>query len=395
MYYITLFIQWCFIFSTTAQVIAPREGQWQGMIEYADEDVPFEFNITLVDDIPTVTIINGEEKVLIKNVTVKEDSIFIPLNPFDALIKAKFSEYSMEGEWKKGYRKKGIPFKATYGVPRFKPSRSKPRLSKKWELEFKPATRNPYPGVALLEVVDRQVNATILTEVGDFRYFSGVMKGDSLITSSFDGAHAFLLKVRLSGETMSGNLHFDSGYNEIVEGMVNAEANIPSPFAEVPEGHRPFYDILSAGDPDVKVDEDQYFDKVLVVQLFGTWCPNSMDQTNFLVDWYHEKPEGVEVLAVTYEPNFTTAYGNQRIADYKEIMNVPYNITLGGELSKGQAALSLPYKDKINAFPTLVLVDKSGFIRYEFSYFNGPATGVYYRQFKDQFKKLISQLVME
>ncbi len=375
--------------------MAPSDGQWQGMIEYADEDVPFEFRVNHDKLNLVVIIVNGEEEIKIKNVTIKDDSIFIPLNPFDALIKAKFDKHSMEGEWKKGYKKKGIPFKASYGVPRFQRSTGRPKLSRKWELKFMPTGRNSYPAVGMFDAVDDQVNGTVLTEVGDFRYFSGVMIDDSLLLSSFDGAHGFLIKAKISGDSLTGNLHFDSEYVERLIGKQNNEADIPSPFNEVPEGHRPFYDILSAGDPGVKVDEDQYFDKVLVIQLFGTWCPNSMDQTNFLVDWYKEKPEEVEVLAVTYEPTFSTEYGNRRITDYKELMQVPYNVNLGGELSKGQAALALPYKDKINAFPTLILVDKNGFIRYEFSYFNGPATGPYHTQFTQKFGSLVEELVRE
>ncbi|MEQ8927593.1 MAG: hypothetical protein RLO81_17385, partial [Fulvivirga sp.] len=105
--------------------------------------------------------------------------------------------------------------------------------------------------------------------------------------------------------------------------------------------------------------------------------------------------QNVEVLAVTYEPNFSTEYGLQRIESYKRDMQIPYEIKLGGELSKGQAALALPYLEKINAFPTLVLIDKYGFIRYQFDYFNGPATDQYYEEFKKEFLLAINTLAEE
>ena len=183
-------------------------------------------------------------------------------------------------------------------------------------------------------------------------------------------------------------------YGEAVSGKRSKTASIPVAFNEVPPGHRPYYNILSAGDPAAMIDEGKYFNKVLVLQLFGTWCPNSMDQTRFLKDWYQTKPDNVEVLAVAFEPNFSTAYGNQRISDYMSVMDLPYQVSLGGELSKGQAALGLPYVDRINAFPTLVLVDKEGFIRYEFRYFNGPATGVYHQAFINKFEECIAELVV-
>ncbi len=372
-------------------------GQWQGTIEYQDEDVAFEFRVENQNDLMVIIIENGDENIRIDDVSIEGDSITIPLRPFDAFIKARIHQRKLEGYWKKGYRAKGIPFKARYGMPRFERSTKKglKRLSGKWQIEFTPQSRQPYPSVALISSDNDFLTGTFLTEVGDLRFFKGVARNDSIIMSSFDGAHAFLFKAYVDQDRLSGVMVMDDEYSEEVSGMQSETASIPEPFKKIPSGHRLYYDILAAGDPSVKIDEDQYFNKVLVLQLFGTWCPNSMDQTQFLSNWHQNKPKNVEVLAVTYEPNFSTAYGNQRIRDYSQVMGLPYPINLGGELSKGQAALALPHLDKINAFPTLLLVDKEGFIRYEFSYFNGPATGEYHEEFVQKFETYVNELVVE
>lgn len=374
-----------------------KAGQWQGLIEYEHEDVPFEFSVENTKDGLVITIQNGDEQLQIENATISGDSITIPLKPFDAWLKAKISDHTLEGYWKKGYRTKGLPFSASYGTPRFERSSKKgvKKFIGKWQIEFTPPSSQPYPGVLMVAESNGLMTGTFLTEVGDFRYFKGVVRNDSLLMSSFDGAHAFLFKGLVYKENITGSLTMDRTYSEALAGVKNDEASIPIPFKEVEPGHRPYFDILSAGDPGVKIDADKYFNKVLVLQLFGTWCPNSMDQTYFLREWHKSKPENVEVLAVTFEPNFSTAYGNQRIENYQSAMGLPYPISLGGELSKGQAALALPYEDKINAFPTLVLVDKEGFIRYEFSYFNGPATGEYHQAFVDKFNESINMLASE
>lgn len=377
---------WCQSVMTT--------GQWRGIIEYEDEDVPFEF---LVDDNLQVIIKNGDERIIIKDAVLEEDSILIPLKPFDAWIKAKLGTHELLGYWKKGYRKKGVPFRATYGAPRFKRSsniRSKKFIGK-WQVELSSPSRIPYPAVLVIEEKRAKIIGTFLTEVGDFRFFEGIINDDSIMMSSYDGAHAFLFKGVIHADSLNGELHMDNGYSEMAKGVKNDNASITEPFKLIEPGHRPFFDILSAGDASVKIDEDDFFDKVIVLQLFGTWCPNSMDQTNFLSEWYENKPEGVEVIAATFEPNFSTAYGNKRIAQYKKDMGLNYNITLGGKLNKRQAALSLPYADEINAFPTLVLIDKDGFVRYEFSYFQGPATGSYHQQFVDKFNTCIEELLRE
>lgn len=374
-----------------------ESGQWQGIIEYVNGEVPFSFTVENKSGKLVFTIKNGVERIQIDDATLDGDSIRIPLKPFDAWLKAKVERHTMVGFWRKGYRTKGIPFKAFYGAPRFEssPSGDVKKLLGNYQLEIKPPSGLPYSAIGIFNVTDSSVTGTFMTEVSDLRFFEGVLADDSIFMSSFDGAHAFLFNGRVDLETISGELVMDSEYSERVTGIQNPSASIPIPFKEVSAGHRPYYDILSAGDPNLTIDESDYFNKVLVLQLFGTWCPNSMDQTRFLREWYKKRPAGVELLAVSYEPNFSVAYGNERTTKYKFDMSLPYQVALGGKLSKGQAALSLPHLEKLNAFPTLILVDKQGFIRYEFSYFNGPATGIHHQAFQEKFEECISKLADE
>lgn len=383
-------------FSVQGQGGLPKPGQWRGMVYYDNDQVPFEFLVQYANSSPIITIFNGDERIKIDNAEVKLDSIILPLHPFDAQIRAKYTATTMAGEWKKGYREEGVLFTAAYNQPRFSDAKkSSKKIPYKWQLEFTPPNGNPSPAVGLFTAGNGKVIGSILSTTGDFRYFSGVLRNDSIIASSFDGAHGFLFKAAVNKGKLSGVFYFDKSYTEQVSGAANNEASLSNPFEKVTGGHRPYFDILSAGDPSKKVKEEDYFGKVLIIQLFGTWCPNSMDQTRFLTDWYNKKPEDVELIAVTYEPNFTTAYGNSRISDYKSQMDIGYNVFLGGELSKGQAALAFPFVDKINAFPTLMIVDKDGFVRYVSNYFNGPATRTYFELFKREFIRIVDELLAE
>ena len=51
--------------------------------------------------------------------------------------------------------------------------------------------------------------------------------------------------------------------------------------------------------------------------------------------------------------------------------------------------------EKINAFPTTIFVDKQGYVRKIHSGINGPATGKYYDQFKEEFKDIVNGLLAE
>ena len=53
----------------------------------------------------------------------------------------------------------------------------------------------------------------------------------------------------------------------------------------------------------VSLTDSRFKNKVVIVQILGSWCPNCMDETNFLVNTYYPKyhSQGVEVVGLAYE----------------------------------------------------------------------------------------------
>ncbi|MTI22743.1 TlpA family protein disulfide reductase [Fulvivirga sp. RKSG066] len=375
-------------------------GDWIGKLQYENQEVPFAFELLKDANLYTVVIKNGEERISLNKVKISGDSLFIPLGAFDATLKGKFTENSITGVWVKNYRaSQGVPFFATPSSNRFDQDKSNVEVGDRWKILFDPESSLSYQGIGLWEQDGNSVTGTILTETSDYRYFEGVISNDSIKVSSFDGAHAFLMIGKKTGDKWQGEFHFDSNYKENWEAEIKPDAELPDPWEVVevdPGTHRPYYDILAAGSGQRVIDESKYFGKVLVIQLFGTWCPNSLDETKYLKSWYDSiQDNNVELLSITYEPNYSKAYGLQRIEDYKLRLELNHEVLLGGQLSKSQAALAFPFMDKIKAFPTLILVDKYGYVRFVHSYFNGPATGAYYEKFDEEFNKRIELLLAE
>lgn len=377
-----------------------KEGIWNGNFVFSNVRPPFSFEVKNVDGRPPViTLLNGKDRQVINNAVIDGDSIFIPLNPFDASLRAKFSDTEMKGTWKKNYQKGKVDFQANYGGMRFeKPDISGATLANKWAIEFKPGTADKYPAVGLFEQEGTDVTGTIITEVGDFRFFEGIVEGDSIKMSSFDGVHAFMIAGVKTGEGWNGSFYFNKNYLEKWVASPDPEAAIENPFEMVTIDeikHKPYFDLLGAGSGKNAIDVTKFAGKVVIIQVFGTWCPNSLDQTRFLVDWYKTKSDKVEIVGTTYEPNYSQEYGLKRIADYTANLGIPYDIYLGGRMNKSQPAYSFPFIEKINAFPTLVILDKNGFARYVHSYFTGPATGAYFEVFKTRLNEQIDELLAE
>ncbi|MEP1097251.1 MAG: TlpA disulfide reductase family protein [Cyclobacteriaceae bacterium] len=377
-------------------------GNWTGEIIYQKHKVPFQFEVsTAGGDIPDITFINGSERRAVTNATIVGDSIFIPLDPFDVSIRAKFDAMSLSGEYVKHYRNAKMPLNASFGGVRFAKKSTKRNVSveERWKMTFSPDTPSMSDGVGLFTQMGDRVIGTVMSETSDYRYFDGIVDGDSLKLSSFDGAHAFLILGKKTGAAWSGEIVFDNSYTEPWSATADPNAELVDPFELVKvdkEIHKPYYDLLGAGSGKGSVDPSKYEGKVLLIQLFGTWCPNSHDQTRYLVDWYKENSnKNVAILASSYEANYSQEYGLKRLEEYRKTNGIKYDLVLGGRLSKTGAAMSLPFVERIKAFPTLVIVDKGGYARYVHSYFNGPATGEYYKAFDVRFNQIIDELLAE
>lgn len=352
-------------------------------------------------DKPQITFINGQERRVVENVELNGDSLIIPLDPFDVAIRARFTAMSMEGVYEKYYRDASYRFSASYGRPRMTKRSVKPvrPVEPKWDMTFSPETSSSSKGVGLFNQRGNMVIGTVMTTVSDYRYFEGIVDGDSIRLSCFDGAHAFLIKGKREGNGWKGSMIYDDTYSEPWIATPNPRAELDNPFEMVelaPGEHKPYYDLLGAGSGPNSIDPSKYEGKVLVIQLFGTWCPNSHDQTKYLVKWYNKnKDRDVAVLASSFEANYSQEYGLERIEEYREVNKIPYDMVLGGRLSKTAAAMPFEFMERIEAFPTLVILDKQGYVRHVMSYFNGPATGRYFKEFDQRFKAIMEELLAE
>ncbi|MAL16163.1 MAG: hypothetical protein CL670_11715 [Balneola sp.] len=381
---------------------SPKEGVWKGAIIYESVEVPFNFEYANSEESdPTLIFINGEDRASLK-AEVRNDSLIIPMFGFDITLKMAMGEERMTGELIKHYRNQSYAFEAVYGLPRYEiTEETNPvEVGSRWAMKVNAGQSSEYPAVGLFEQNGNRVTGTIMTKVSDYRFFEGKVEGNALVMSTFDGVHSFVLK-GVYDETLdswSGELILDNGYAQKWGAEKDESAELPNPFEMVDLSEKdikPDFDKLSALS-NQKIDPETYKGKVLVIQLMGTWCANSQDQTRYLTNWYAKnKDRNVEILAVNYEANYSPEYGLSRIETYKERLGIEYDMILGGRISKSEAAHPFPFMDQIEAFPTLVIIDKEGYARHVHSYFTGPATGEYYEDFDRRFNAIIDELVAE
>jgi thiol-disulfide isomerase/thioredoxin len=161
------------------------------------------------------------------------------------------------------------------------------------------------------------------------------------------------------------------------------------------------FDKISFSFPDmehnrISPSDEKYEGKVLILQIFGTWCPNCMDETKFLTQWYNDNHDrGVEILGLAYERKDDFDYASARVKKMKEKLGVPYDFVIAGTNDKEKAAETLPMLNKVIAFPTTIFIGKDGKVKHIRTGFEGPGTGIYYERFKERFNQIMGDLLAE
>ncbi|SMB91770.1 alkyl hydroperoxide reductase/ Thiol specific antioxidant/ Mal allergen [Hymenobacter roseosalivarius DSM 11622] len=387
---------------------ALKPGTWRGVLSAQGQEIPFLFDVEAVGGKSVVYLRNGEERLKLDEITTAGDSTTITLGVFDAalVVRADGAD-KLKGAWVKydapePYR---VPFAATAGGQKSFPAASETSRSfdGTWSVTFKDDEGQTYPAVGVFKQNGSDVTGTFLTTTGDYRYLDGQVNGDMLQLSTFDGNHGYLfVATRNSGTNTIINGDFYSGKSGHETWTARLDANAKLPDANSLTFLKPgekkldfkFPNIYEGGS--ISPSDPKYRGKVVVVQLLGSWCPNCMDETNFLAPWYEKnKSRGVEVIGLGFERSPDQKKASQRLLKMKERLNVGYDLAVAGIADKDAAGKALPQINKVLAFPTTIILDKKGEVRKIHTGFSGPGTGKYYEEFVADFNQTIDQLVKE
>ena len=377
------------------------EGFWLAELQTQDREIlPFNFELKRDKGQLTINIINADEVIKVDEIEVLKDSIVIRLPVFEGYIAGNYTDTTITGEFIKESLNRIVPFKAIYGKrDRFKSSRE-PMLSISgiWETEFSPDTDHSYLGKGIFTQVGNKVKGTFRTTTGDYRYLEGVMDGDIMKVSTFDGAHAFLFTAKATDSSLLGIFYSGNHFQEPFVARRNESFELPDENSLT--FLKPGYDKFTFAFPDsdgrlVSLTDERFRNKAMIIQIMGTWCPNCLDESKFLVNYLKDNPDvEVGIVALAFEYAKTEEQAFQRIDRLRTALGIGYPILLAqyGTSSKIKAHEKLPMLNHLLSYPTTIYIDKKGEVKKIQTGFNGPATGEKYDVFKKEFDVFVRQL---
>jgi peroxiredoxin len=379
-------------------------GQWLFEMNLDQQKLPFNAEVVDRGDGLEFYVVNGRERIRAEQFALVDDSVSIQLPIFntallgtitqDGIINGFFYDYSRSGKYQ-------IPFRAERGKEKRFQATASPSVdaSGKWKVEFSPGSDNAYMAIGEFQQNGSKATGTFLTTTGDYRFLEGNVSGDSLFLSCFDGSHAFLFKAKIAGDSISGD--FWSGIHWQENWIGVRDENYELPDADRLTFLKPGYESLAFSFPNmegetVSLSDSKYQGKVVIVQLMGSWCPNCMDETAYLVQ-LHQKfhEQGLEVISLAFEKSDNAETNLRSLERLKDHFNIPYDILLAGKASKKEAAEKLPMLNHVLSFPTSIFIDREGNVRRIHTGFSGPGTGEYYQEFVEETDRFVGQLLIE
>jgi len=375
---------------------APLAGPWRAALDLAGGALQFSIEVDSAPSSLTARLCNGPSCQPFSAVGVSGDTVVFELADYAATIRAVRRGDSLVGAYSNvGNRgPRTIPFRASRG--RWRPEPAAQQLLGSWDAWFGIEGRQTPRVLELGNAADGLVG-TVLSNSGDYGAFWGGASGAEFTLGHFDGSFVYMMTGELVGDTLRGVFH--AGLRSQTPFIAVRSRGGPhlKPPTEVTRADTsaPFQFAFPGLDGAVVTNADPRFrGKVVMVDIFGTWCPNCHDAAPTLVELYRTyHAQGFEVVSLAYEVTGDPAVDGALVRRFRNKFGIPWPILLAGVNDTDLTAATLPQLQGFTAYPTLLFLDRTGRVRIVHAGFYGPATGAQFTRLQADLRSYVEQLL--
>jgi thiol-disulfide isomerase/thioredoxin len=375
---------------------APPSGSWRAVLDLDGGTLPFALEIARTKAGWGGAICNGRLCQPLSAVRVASDSVTLEMADYASGISARLDGDSLVGTYRNvGNRgPRVIPFRAARG--RWPVTPAPAALVGRWDATFF-SDFGSSPRVFELRNGVRGLEGTMISNTGDYGHFAGRVAGDSFTLAHFDGSFVYLLTGARHGDTLRGVFHAGlrtqtpwiavrstgAPHLKAPTEITGADTTAPFRFAFPDLAGR----LVTERDP-------RFRGKVVLVDIFGSWCPTCHDAAPDLVRLYRKyHGRGLEMVGLAYEVTGDTALDARQVRRYREKFGIPFPLLLAGINDTEAAAATLPQLRGFTSFPTTVFLGRDGRVRRVHAGFSGPATGAQHERLIGEFERVIEGLL--
>ena len=373
-------------------------GAWKAVLDLAGGALPFAIQIEARGPAWRGRLCNGRTCQPFSAVRLEGDSVILEMADYAAVIKASLRSDSLLGYYHNvgSNGPRTIPFRAGRG--RQPVSTASARLTGRWDATYY-QDLGTSPRVFDLRNAPGGFQGTIIASTADYGPFTGPVVGDSFTIGLFDGSFVYLLTGKLVGDTLRGVFH--AGLRSQTPWTAVRSTGAPhlkSPAevsrADTTEPLR--FEFLDLRGELVGNYDRRFQGKVLLVDIFGTWCPTCHDATPELLRLYRRyHRRGLEIVGLAFEATGDTAIDARQVRRYRDKFGIPFPLLIAGINDSESIARALPQLRDVTAFPTTVFLGRDGRVRRIHAGFHGLAAGPQHsrmvREFETEIEKLLDE----
>ncbi len=382
-----------------AIVLHISEGLWR--LEFTEDSIAIP--VRAVFQKGGFTFTNSSEKIITSTERITEDSIKVLMPVFGTYLLAKIHPNdSLSGHWINPFKEPvySMGFTAKLHDKSIHSPPFIPKDSSVYSVRFSPNSKDEYPAVGVFKSNQDVVEGTFLTETGDYRFLEGEKTENGFWLSCFDGSHLFFFDIEKGkNDSLTGVFYSGKHWSEPLIASYNPQAHLLDPDSITTLTSSPgdwHFTIYNSNLTEANFSSNSLAGKVSVVQLFGSWCPNCMDESLYFKELHAKYSNlGLQIIPVAFERGDDSTKWNAAVQKYSSSLGLNYPYYLGGGASKGRAAEIFNMLSEVSSFPTTIFIDKKGRIRKIHTGFYGPGTGHYYQEFTESTDQLVQALLSE
>lgn len=377
---------------------ADLAGPWRAVLDQAGGPLRFSMRLERGTAGWSGDLCNGPVCEPFSAVQARGDSLVFEIADYDATITAVQRGDSLEGYYRNvGNRgPRVIPFRAGRGTWPVEPA--SPALAGSWDATFDQNGRRS-PRVIQIRNGATGIEGAFIANSGDYGLFWGGATGDSVDIGHFDGTFVFRLTGRLEGDTLRGVFHAGLRTQTPFTAIRSTGRRHLTPARELTRADTtaPFRFAFPDLNGQLVTNQDPRFrNKVVLVDIFGSWCATCHDAAPALVQMYRDyRDRGFEILGLAYEVTGDSTVDNPQVRRFRDKFGIDYTLLLAGINVTEATAATLPQLEGFTAYPTSLFLGRDGRIRTVHAGFVGKAVPEQHQRQIAEFRTTIESLLAE
>ena len=376
-------------------------GLWIIDLNLQDKTLPVRIQIeSSSGNILKGKLFNSDEVISLTGQIDEEKQFTLEIGASYGVLEGKFLDDSLNGHWvrtnKENYKVSFLGRRHNQPNEHIKSEQEQNliNMSGNWELKL----GEEGVGLGRFKQSGSRVQGSILTPTGDYRFLDGVLQNNSLTLYGFDGTFSFIVELVISGNKLNGTMFAGKSYSEKIEGTKNDSFELPDASTLSRIDIKGPLKLKATNDLDgniVNISANDQKEKIKIIQIFGSWCPNCIDETKFFLNWKKANlamANQISFVALAFEKFEKEADAVKALRKIKVKLGLDYPVILADYKNTNTVKKWIPL-DEVKAFPTTIFLNKENMVVKVHTGFSGQATGIFFDQFKEEFQKTVKELL--